>query len=574
MNQDESINEGERGRHARHGVTEGSVRLQLYFGAQQQTVEKAVAAMQAAEIIERIWWHDFTVWGDAPTEISNRLGWLFMPRAMVSAVEQVNQLAKDLEREGFRQVLLLGMGGSSLAPELFAKVFGPEANGLTLEVLDSTDPDAILAHKNRLELEKTLFVVATKSGSTVETYSFFKVFYNWMVEAVGRAAAGSHFIAITDPGSKLVTLAEDYDFRKTFLNDPNIGGRYSALSFFGLAPAALVGVDISRLLAEVRSGLPAFGAGESGVNVNEQALWIGAALAEMAKLGRDKLTLITSPGLASFGDWVEQLIAESTGKKGTGILPVVGAAPAGPETYGEDRLFVYLHLAEDDTHDGTVQTLVDAGMPLLDIEISDRYLLGQQMFVWEMATAIAGHLLGIQPFNQPNVESAKVRAREMVEQYQESGALPEDKAAPLAQAALTEFLDQAEAGDYVAIHAYVQPTAETDQLLKMLQQAIRRRTRLATTVGYGPRFLHSTGQLHKGDRGNGLFIQLTSDPAQDVAIPDKAGEDGSSMTFGVLKMAQELGDGQALKGENRRLIRFHLGRDVPGGLKKLGEGLA
>ena len=574
MNQDESINEGERGRHARHGVTEGSVRLQLYFGAQQQTVEKAVAAMQAAEIIERIWWHDFTVWGDAPTEISNRLGWLFMPRAMVSAVEQVNQLAKNLEREGFRQVLLLGMGGSSLAPELFAKVFGPGANGLTLEVLDSTDPDAILAHKNRLELEKTLFVVATKSGSTVETYSFFKVFYNWMVEAVGRAAAGSHFIAITDPGSKLVTLAEDYDFRKTFLNDPNIGGRYSALSFFGLAPAALVGVDISRLLAEVRSGLPAFGAGESGVNVNEQALWIGAALAEMAKLGRDKLTLITSPGLASFGDWVEQLIAESTGKKETSILPVVKAAPASPETYGENRLFIYLHLAEDDTHDGTVQTLVDAGMPLLDIEISDRYLLGQQMFVWELATAIAGHLLGIQPFNQPNVESAKVRAREMVEQYQESGALPEDEAAPLAQAALTEFLDQAEAGDYVAIHAYVQPTAETDQLLKMLQQAIRRRTRLATTVGYGPRFLHSTGQLHKGDRGNGLFIQLTSDPAQDVAIPDKAGEDGSSMTFGVLKMAQALGDGQALKGENRRLIRFHLGRDVPGGLKKLGEGLA
>ncbi|MFQ5419412.1 MAG: glucose-6-phosphate isomerase, partial [Anaerolineae bacterium] len=448
-----------------------------------------------------------------------------------------------------------GMGGSSLAPELFAKTFG--GDGLDLRVLDSTDADAVRVHADRLHPAKTLFIVATKSGGTVETLSFFKVFYNWTAAALGPEKAGGHFVAITDPGSKLEKMAADFGFRDTFLNDPNIGGRYSALSFFGLVPAALVGVDVATLLTRAQA------------IANEQTAWLGAALAELAKVGRDKLTLVASPAIASFGDWVEQLIAESTGKEGKGILPVVGEPLAAPEMYGDDRLFVSLKLAGDVTHDPEFEQLAAAGLPTITIELADVYDLGGQFFLWEMATAVAGHRLGIQPFDQPNVEAAKVQARKMTAAFMATGSLPEMETAVPTAETLHQFLAQAQPGDYIAIHAYVPPTPESDAALQTLRVALRDRYKLATTVGYGPRFLHSTGQLHKGDGGNGLFIQLTSDPVADLPILDEVGKPDASMSFGVLKLAQALGDESALRENGRRFIRFHLGQEVLKGLRQL-----
>jgi transaldolase/glucose-6-phosphate isomerase len=543
------------------------------LGSYEARVSAALDEMAGDEIVARIWDHDHTVWKPAPGEITNRLGWLHTAEAMLDRVDCLESLVDVVQEAGYSDVLLLGMGGSSLAPEVFSRIFGPATGeGLKLTVLDSTDPDAILAQGAALDPARTLFVVSTKSGGTVETLSLFKYFYNQVVEALGVEEAGEHFVAITDPGSALAERAEGLDFREVFLNDPDIGGRYSALSYFGLVPAALVGVDVTRLLDRA---LGIVDATESWIEVPDNpGAWLGAILGELAKAGRDKVTLIASSRLANFGDWVEQLIAESTGKEGKGILPVVGEVPGPPAVYGDDRLFVYLRLEDDDGPDAAVTVLEEAGYPVVRLDLKDLYDLGEQFFLWEFATAVAGYRLGINPFNQPNVESAKKRAREMVAAYRERGTLPDDKAAPLTAAALNAFLDQARPGDYVSLQAYVQPRAETDAALLALRTRLRDRLKLATTVGYGPRFLHSTGQLHKGDAGNGLFIQFTSDPVRDADIPDEAGKPGSSMTFGVLKMAQALGDKQALREAGRRVVRFHLGTDVVQGLNELTEALA
>ncbi|MBS1251253.1 MAG: Transaldolase [Anaerolineales bacterium] len=564
----------------------------------EDAVNAAIAEIVEDEIMTRSWSRDHTVWQSEPTEITNRLGWLHIPQVMMENVGRLKSLAEHVQAEGYTHVLLMGMGGSSLAPELFSKVFADEA-GLDLNVLDSTDPAAVRAYQEQLDPTRTLFIVATKSGGTAETLSFFKHFYNWTADAMGadamgadaaslsagRRQAGGRFVAITDPGSKLVALADEYGFRTTFCNDPNIGGRYSALSFFGLAPAALVGVDVQRLLD---SALTAACNCESCVAAEDNlGAQLGAILGELAKAGRDKLTLVTSSEIASFGGWVEQLIAESTGKSGTGILPVVGEPLGAPDVYGDDRVFVHVHLEGDTSDDDALAALEEAGHPVVRIHLRDRYDLGGQFFLWEMATAVAGHRLGIHPFNQPNVEAAKVQARKMIDEYTATGKLPEqtpalttngfevhgDVAADSVSGAVDEFLKQAEAGDYISLQAYVPPTEGTESLLRSLQAALRDKTKLATTVGFGPRFLHSTGQLHKGDAGNGLFIQFTSDPQEDVAIPDEAGSDASSITFGVLKLAQAMGDRQALLGEGRRVIRIHLGADAAGGLEEIEGAL-
>jgi transaldolase/glucose-6-phosphate isomerase len=548
-----------------------SVSLDAYQGA----VDAALDEMVANDIIARIWAQDPTVWKPDPTEITNRLGWLHTAEVMSEDYARLEGFVEEVRAAGYTHALLLGMGGSSLAPEVFRKTFGVAPGHLDLAVLDSTDPDAVLAHEQRLDLARTLFIVSTKSGGTVETLSFFKYFYNRVAEAVGADGAGEHFIAITDPGSKLADLAEHYRFRATFFNDTNIGGRYSALSYFGLVPAALVGVDVPRLLDDATSMACA---AESCVAARDNpAAVLGAILGELAGVGPDKVTFITSPEIASFGDWVEQLIAESTGKEGKGILPVVGEPVGSPDVYGDDRLFVYLRLEGNDSQDAAVQVLEGAGHPVVRLRLRNLYDLGGQFFLWEMATAIASHRLGINPFDQPNVEAAKVLARRMVAEYTDTGALPAGEAAPLTKETLNAFLNQAQAGDpstgsgrsYIAIQAYVQPTQETDAALQALRVQLRDRLKLATTVGYGPRFLHSTGQLHKGDAGNGLFIQFTADAAQEVPIPDEAGSSGSSMSFGVLKMAQALGDAQALLDAGRRVIRFELGSDVIAGIKGL-----
>jgi glucose-6-phosphate isomerase len=498
---------------------------------------------------------------------------------MIKVIPEINSFVDEVRKDGFTKALLLGMGGSSLAPEVFRFTFGVKKGYLDLAVLDSTDPGAVLAHERRLDLAKTLFIVSTKSGGTVETFSFFKYFYNRVMEKVGREKSGRYFVAITDPGSGLADTAREYHFRKTFLNDPNIGGRYSALSYFGLVPAALIGMDLKKLLERAQRQASDTSSDNTGVR-------LGAIMGELAAAGRDKVTLVASPAISHFGAWAEQLIAESTGKEGRGILPVDGEKLGTPKVYANDRLFAYLRLEGDAAHDKKVEALKKDGHPVVQINLRDLYDIGGEFFRWELATAIAGRRLNINPFDQPNVESAKVLARNMVAAYQKEGKLPElhptlstdgitvyvNLPAATLTDAVNNFLQQAKCGrSYVAIQAYVPPTLKTDAVLTSLRLRIRDRLKLATTVGYGPRFLHSTGQLHKGDAGHGLFAQLTSDAVEDVPIPDKAGETTSSITFGVLKLAQALGDRQALIDAGRKVIRFHLGKDVLGGIKHLHE---
>lgn len=563
-------------------------RLEKY----QSNIDTALRDLRENDILARIWSHDHTVWKPEPTEITNRLGWLHSPEVMSKAIPEINAFVDEIRAEGFTHALLLGMGGSSLAPEVFRFTFGVQAGYLDLAVLDSTDPGAVLAHANRLDPASTLFIVSTKSGGTVETFSFFKYFYNWTSEKIGETKAGKHFVAITDPGSGLADTAKKYNFRKTFINDPNIGGRYSALSYFGLVPAALIGMDLKLLLGRA-SAMAQFSKGiaPSQIEGNSPAR-LGATLGELAVQGRDKVTLIASPPIKYFGAWAEQLIAESTGKEGKGILPVDGEEVGAPSVYGNDRLFVYLRLEGDSTFDQKVETLLEAGHPVVQLDLQDLYDLGGEFFRWEIATIIASRRLEINPFDQPNVESAKILARQMVEAYQKAGKLPEqvpslhaegiwvyaDVSAKNLADALNKFLAEARPGDknhksrsYVALQAYVTPTAENDVALQQLRTKIQTRLRVATTVGYGPRFLHSTGQLHKGDAGHGLFMQFTSDAVQDLAIPDEAGLPNSSMTFGVLELAQALGDRQALLDAKRRVIRFHLGKEVEKGLLKLAD---
>jgi transaldolase/glucose-6-phosphate isomerase len=544
------------------------------------SVDSALEQMSHDKVLSRIWAHDHTVWKPDPHEISNRLGWLNIADTMLDNLHDLYGLADWARADGYNQALLLGMGGSSLAPEVFLKIFGVKQGYFELQVLDSTDPGAVLAAAERFDPRKTLYIVATKSGGTVETLSLFKYFYNQVeaVEGVGRT--GPHFVAITDPGSGLAELADRLDFRATFLNDPNIGGRYSALSFFGLVPAALIGIDVVQVLDRA---LSLACASESCVGaIDNPAAILGAALGELALRGRDKLTLIASPPLESFGDWLEQLIAESTGKEGLGILPVVGERLGEPSVYGEDRLFAYVRLDGDPTYDEAVDQLEAAGHPVIRLRIHDLYDLGGQYFLWEMATAIAGHRLGINPFDQPNVEAAKVLARELITT---EGGLPEQEPV-LAEtnlevygqdnvddlpSTIETFLDDAQPSSYIAMQAYLQPTPDTFEKLQELRGRLRARTHLATTLGFGPRYLHSTGQLHKGDSGKGLFIQITTEDELDAEIPEEAGSPETALNFGTLIAAQAMGDRQALEEAGRRVIRLHIKGDLDEGLSRLIE---
>ncbi len=546
--------------------------------AQWEAIQRAWDNLETDRIVERIWAKDHTVWKSRPDEIINRLGWLDIAKRMWNEVPDLRQFASDLLRDGFTDVVLLGMGGSSLAPEVYSKVFADDENALRLHIIDSTDPGMILQVQRRIVLERTAFIVATKSGGTIETLSGFKYFFNEVLDLVGEQRVGDHFIAITDPGSTLEAQAAKHRFRRTFLNDPEIGGRYSALSHFGLVPAALVGADLERLLS---SAIREMEKAQSQASRNAAAT-MGAVVATLAQLGKDKLTFVIPGELAGFGDWVEQLIAESTGKDNVGILPVIGESLGVPEDYNKDRTFVIVRRFDDESHMGRSLALGEAGHPLITMTYEDKYDLGGLLFLWEMAAAVAGHVLGIHPFDQPNVEAAKVRARQIVDDFRRAGTL---KSAPAGIAeggiaifshrgassisdAINQFVEQTRYGDYIAIHAYLTPTRRTDQLLAELRVALRTRFACATTVGYGPRFLHSTGQLHKGDRGNGLFIQITCDDSSDIAIPDEAGAEGSTLTFGILKLAQAIGDGQALQDCGRRVIRVHLA-DQSDGLAKL-----
>jgi transaldolase/glucose-6-phosphate isomerase len=572
----------------------GKKRRMWFLGPLEAMVDQALKRIRNEKVMNRIWAHDHTVWRDDPREIRNRLGWLHSPDVMASAVPEMTALVDTLRAEGYEKALLLGMGGSSLAPEVYGLTFGVKPGYLDLSVLDSTDPGAVLSQAESHDPAKTLYIVSTKSGGTVETLSFMKYFYNRAVQALGVEEAGKHFLAITDPGSGLESVTKELGFRKIFLNDSHMGGRYSALSYFGLVPAALIGMDLSTLLQRGATAACNSEGCNCPVGGDNESARLGAALGALADAGRDKLTLVLSPDLSAFGAWVEQLIAESTGKDGRGILPVHGEPLGGPEIYGRDRLFVDLKLEGDNSHEDKIQAIRDSGQPVVELILPDLYELGGQFFLWEMATAVAGSLLGVNPFDQPNVESAKVRAREMVAAFQKEGKLPQpvptfqtegmrvygDEGAKSLEGTFRRFMAKARPGkedalgrSYIAIQAYLEPTPETTEALQALRQELVRTYHMATTMGYGPRFLHSTGQLHKGDGGQGMFVQVTADSVRDVPIPDAAGSDGSSMGFGVLKMAQALGDRQALMDAGRHVIRFHLERDVLKGLKRLAEAV-
>ncbi|MBK7105135.1 MAG: glucose-6-phosphate isomerase [Ignavibacteriae bacterium] len=555
--------------------------VKYFLNNYDQEINKSIQKLVDEKIVKRIWEKDFTVWSNSPKEVTNRLDWLFSADETLSHLEEINSFVNEIKLEGFTHALLLGMGGSSLAPEVFSFSFGTKKNFLIMKVLDSTDPDAIFNFTQNLDPEKTLYIVSTKSGGTIETLSFFKYFFTFCQNKLGTEKVSRHFIAITDPGSGLEQMAQQLNFRKIFVNNPNIGGRYSVLSFFGTVPAALIGIDLNKFLGNAKLVV------EDSKNEKNTSAEIGVIIGELAKLGRDKLTFVYSEKIISFGTWVEQLIAESTGKNGVGILPIESKSLKSPEFYTNDRVFVYTHFDNENSNSEKIEKLKNAGHPIIEIILNDEYNLGGEFFRWEFATAVSGWVLGIQPFDQPNVESAKIEAKAMINNYLEKGDLPqlnfaiEENGIKLSgntnqqnlKNAINEFLENLneEKYNYVSIHAYVKPAENTKNTLQNLRTKIQKKYKAAVTIGYGPRFLHSTGQLHKGDGGNGLFIQFTSNRKEEVAIPKEIGKDESEFSFGVLIDAQLMGDRQALLNNNRKVITIHLGDNVSSNIDKIAN---
>jgi len=551
------------------------------LGKYQTAVEKSLNHISRERIIARIWQKDHTVWRNDPAEIANRLDWLDCVEVTKKSFSEINSFVDEIRKEGFTNTLLMGMGGSSLAPEVLCLTFGVKKGYLDLHVLDSTQPEAIIEYEKKLDPSKTLYIVSTKSGGTVETMSFMKYFFTSLSKKLGREEASKHFIAITDPGSGLEEIAKKLNFRKIFLNDPNIGGRFSALSLFGIVPAALIGIEVEKLFVETSKLVNECKHKEA---LDNSGAKLGGIIGSLAKKGVDKLSLIISLQLKYLGGWLEQLIAESTGKDGKGILPVDLEPSIPVNEYGKDRVFVYLKLSGDNFYDKKVSEIKSAGLPLIELEMSNIYQLGAEFFRWEFATAVVGFVLDVQPFDQPNVESAKVAAHAMMKEYQLKGKLPELKPALESEGikifgdikadnlteAITSFLSKCEKDrSYIAIQAFLKPDEKTWQQLHLLRLKILQKYKVATTLGYGPRFLHSTGQLHKGDSGNGFFIQFISDIQNEVPIPDDAGKNDSSISFGTLIKAQALGDRQALIDSKRKVLTIDLGKKVVESLSKL-----
>lgn len=524
----------------------------------QDAVAETTTALRAHNSVARIWAHDYAVWKPSPTEITNRLGWLTVAETMADRAGDLQDFANVVRAEGVRDIVLLGMGGSSLGPEVFRVTFGQAADYPRLHVLDSTVPAWVSEVTAAIDPAKTLFLVSSKSGGTIEVMSFFRHFYS-LVERVRGAEAGQAFCAITDPGTGLEAMAREYGFRKTFSNPPDIGGRYSVLSYFGLVPAALMGMDVYTLLQRAHVMASACRATD-GANPGAD---LGALVGTLARHGHDKLTFIVSPSVAGLGVWLEQLLAESTGKEGKGVIPIADEPPATVDAYGTDRLFAYIRLDDDENTllDAHVAALEKAGHPVLHMALHDRYDLGAEFFRWEFATSVVGAVLGIHPFDQPNVQESKDNTRRVLDAFEESGSLP----ALQSTGALTDLLSLAQPGDYLAIMAYIVETPAVVGALEQFRLRILQKHHLVNTFGYGPRFLHSTGQLHKGGPNTGLFLQLTADVTTDVAIP------AAPYGFAVLNAAQAIGDLESLRSHERRAIRIHLGDDILVGLNDLAE---
>ena len=534
----------------------------------------------------RLWAKDPAVW--TGSDENEWLGWLYVVGAHSDEAEALETLAEDVRRAGFRHVMLLGMGGSSLCAEVLRQTFGRIDGYPELLVLDSVVPAQVKAFEARIDPTRTLFLVSSKSGGTTETAVLTQYFMDKVSRTDAGDAAARNFVAITDPGTTLHTRAKRDRFRSIRYGEPSIGGRYSALSNFGLVPAALMGVDVKAFLD--RTDIMVRACASRVPPETNPGVMLGAVLGTLAKRGREKVTIIVSPGLRALAAWLEQLLAESTGKLGAGLIPVADERLGAPDVYGDDRLFVYAHLSSDRCPelDAGIDVLAAAGHPVVRLSIDDRMDIGQAFFRWEIGTAVAGSILGINPFDQPDVEAAKVATRRLMAAYEETGALP--RLSPLArdgdlalfalgrdaeglQAAagssdlaglLGAHLARIRPGDYFALTAYLEMNDANHELLQTIRHTVRDAKRVATTLGYGPRFLHSTGQLHKGGPATGVFLQLTSDDAEDLQIP------GQSYTFGVLTQAQAAGDFEVLAERGRRSLRVHLGKDPGAGLTRLG----
>jgi len=511
---------------------------------------------------ERLFARDATLWKDDTStgqKIRNRLGWLDSPGAMRGEVEAIRQFADGVKQAGFRHALLLGMGGSSLCPEVCRNTFGVAAGYPDLRVVDTTDPDAILAMERSVDLARTLFINASKSGTTVESASLGAYFWD-------KASRGEQWVAITDADSKLDRQGTERGWRAVFRNPADIGGRYSALSYFGLVPAALIGADIGLLLERAVQALEANRPGVSSLQPPASSLdgiHLGTEIGRLALAGRDKLTFVLSPEIVDFGNWVEQLIAESTGKEGQGVLPVVGEPLGRPEVYGGDRVFVALLLEGRTSREieARLEALKAAGHPVFRLFLKDQHDLGAEFVRWEIVTAICGAVLKINPFDEPNVTESKDNTARLLEQFETFGRLP--KAAGAGPESLSGTLAKVWPGDYIAILAFLERKPDYIEALESFRARLRDKTKLATTLGFGPRYLHSTGQLHKGGPNDGLFIFLTAENAEDAPIP------GRPYSFGTLKRAQALGDLESLRRRGRRVLHIHLGRDVAAEIARL-----
>lgn len=555
----------------RHTLIHGLKEIQiLEIGEYKNRVKGRLKLWKEQNFTRRLWAKDHTLWFPEPKpEITDRLGWLELPEMMHEKLDDLKIFAERVRDEGVSHVALFGMGGSSLAPEVFQKTFGNAPGYPKLIVLDSTHPSAVRSIQDALDLRSTLFIVSSKSGTTLETLSLFRYFWNEVSHV--SETPGHHFVAITDPGTPLMKLAKERGFRRVFEAPPDVGGRYSAFTDFGLVPAALIGMDIHRLLdrAWIAAENSAFCVSEDVTS----GLILGASLGEISRT-RDKLTFLTSPTIKSFPDWLEQLIAESTGKEGKGIVPAANEPLMLPAEYSEDRFFVFLSLeGENDRElEDRMLELKKEGHPLVRIRLREKFDLGKEIFRWEIAIASAGSVLGIHPFNQPDVQLAKDLARMAMEKRTENGeqeerrpeALSIDESEGLAKA-VKNWIDKAQPGDYIALQAYLPPTSETTEALQSVRLEFLRQTRLATTMGYGPRFLHSTGQLHKGGPNTGLFLQIIDESEKDLPIPE------TDYSFGNLIEAQALGDYHALQQRGRRILRVNLKTNIKDGLKQLQE---
>jgi transaldolase/glucose-6-phosphate isomerase len=539
------------------------------LGSYEAKVSERLKEWDSKDVGRRIWEKAFTVWsGTELPELTDRLGWLDLPESMKGELGSIRTLADEIKAQEVKYVVLLGMGGSSLAPEVYQTTFGNAPEYPELVVLDSTHPDQVRAVESQIDLKQTLFIVASKSGTTFESLCLFKYFH----DCVSKVAStpGYHFVAITDPGTPLQDLARKQRFRRVFSATPDVGGRYSALSHFGLVPAALIGMDLGRFLSRARS--MAVTCAPAAPEDDNPGLVLGAALGELTRAGRDKVTFVTSPSLASFPQWLEQLIAESTGKDGKGIIPVAGEELGAPKDYGSDRFFIYMAIANeiDGRIEGRLEALEGAGHPVARFVLRDREDLALEIFRWELAIASAGALLGIHPFNQPDVQLTKDLARKAMAREIEAACADDAVSAGSGEElgkALKSLLDKAKPGAYFGIHAYLASRAETKTGLQAIRMSIRDGLKLATTLGFGPCFLHSTGQLHKGGPNTGLFLQLLDTPAEDIPVPE------TDYTLGQVIAAQALGDYQALRQRDRRVLRVQLGKDTIKGLEVLAAAL-